>query len=204
MAALLLHGWEEREREMRDPLALPSLPPLPLSLSAKGGRREGGRSGIHDHYLLPPSLFLPLFPSFQPNRLDIAHCSSFPLTLVFLPAADIAAYVSSLLPSFCVPSFPSLLHCSFLPFIFLSSFVPSFLASSSFSPLFLPSLVLLFPSFLPSFLPSLTFLNLPPFLPFLPSFLPSFLQGTWERVTWIWASRAKTSSPNPKRTSTFS
>jgi len=29
----------------------------------------------------------------RPNRLDIAHCSSFPLTLVFLPAADIAAYV---------------------------------------------------------------------------------------------------------------
>jgi ATP phosphoribosyltransferase len=29
----------------------------------------------------------------RPNRLDIAHCTSFPLTLVFLPAADIAAYV---------------------------------------------------------------------------------------------------------------
>ena len=30
----------------------------------------------------------------RPNRLDVAHCTSLPLTLVFLPAADIPAYVS--------------------------------------------------------------------------------------------------------------
>uniref|UniRef100_M4BYB3 ATP phosphoribosyltransferase n=1 Tax=Hyaloperonospora arabidopsidis (strain Emoy2) TaxID=559515 RepID=M4BYB3_HYAAE len=29
----------------------------------------------------------------RPNRVDIALCSSLPVTLVFLPAADIAAYV---------------------------------------------------------------------------------------------------------------
>ena len=29
----------------------------------------------------------------QPDRLDIAHCTNLPCTLVFLPAADIAAYV---------------------------------------------------------------------------------------------------------------
>lgn len=29
----------------------------------------------------------------RPNRLDVAHCSSLPVTLVFLPAADIATYV---------------------------------------------------------------------------------------------------------------
>lgn len=29
----------------------------------------------------------------RPNRLDVAHCSSLPLTIVFLPAADIATYV---------------------------------------------------------------------------------------------------------------
>jgi ATP phosphoribosyltransferase len=29
----------------------------------------------------------------RPNRLDVAHCTSLPLTLVFLPAADIAKYV---------------------------------------------------------------------------------------------------------------
>ncbi|OQR82472.1 ATP phosphoribosyltransferase [Achlya hypogyna] len=29
----------------------------------------------------------------RPNRLDIAHCSSLPVTLVFLPASDIAKYV---------------------------------------------------------------------------------------------------------------
>ncbi|KAF0684947.1 Aste57867_23104 [Aphanomyces stellatus] len=29
----------------------------------------------------------------RPHRLDIAHCSSLPVTLVFLPASDIAAYV---------------------------------------------------------------------------------------------------------------
>ena len=31
---------------------------------------------------------------FRPNRLDIAQCSSLPLTLVFLPAKDIGLYVS--------------------------------------------------------------------------------------------------------------
>jgi ATP phosphoribosyltransferase len=30
----------------------------------------------------------------RPNRLDVAKCTSLPLTLVFLPAADIALYVS--------------------------------------------------------------------------------------------------------------
>jgi ATP phosphoribosyltransferase len=29
----------------------------------------------------------------QPNRLDVAQCTSLPITLVFLPAADIASYV---------------------------------------------------------------------------------------------------------------
>lgn len=29
----------------------------------------------------------------RPPRLDVAHCISLPLTLVFLPAADIATYV---------------------------------------------------------------------------------------------------------------
>ncbi|ETV91711.1 ATP phosphoribosyltransferase [Aphanomyces invadans] len=29
----------------------------------------------------------------RPHRLDIAHCSSLPVTVVFLPASDIAAYV---------------------------------------------------------------------------------------------------------------
>ncbi|KAF0684946.1 Aste57867_23103 [Aphanomyces stellatus] len=29
----------------------------------------------------------------RPHRLDIAHCTSLPVTLVFLPASDIAAYV---------------------------------------------------------------------------------------------------------------
>ncbi|KAJ1407154.1 hypothetical protein B484DRAFT_205856 [Ochromonadaceae sp. CCMP2298] len=29
----------------------------------------------------------------RPNRLDVAHCTSLPITLVFLPAADIATYV---------------------------------------------------------------------------------------------------------------
>ncbi len=29
----------------------------------------------------------------RPNRLDVAHCTSMPLTIVFLPAADIASYV---------------------------------------------------------------------------------------------------------------
>lgn len=29
----------------------------------------------------------------RPNRLDVAHCTSLPLTIVFLPAADIASYV---------------------------------------------------------------------------------------------------------------
>jgi len=30
----------------------------------------------------------------RPNRLDVAHCTSLPVTLVFLPAADIASYVA--------------------------------------------------------------------------------------------------------------
>ncbi len=30
----------------------------------------------------------------RPNRLDVAHCTSLPITLVFLPAADIPIYVS--------------------------------------------------------------------------------------------------------------
>jgi len=30
---------------------------------------------------------------YRPNRLDVAHCSNLPITLVFLPAADIAKYV---------------------------------------------------------------------------------------------------------------
>jgi ATP phosphoribosyltransferase len=29
----------------------------------------------------------------RPARLDVAHCTNLPLTLVFLPAADIATYV---------------------------------------------------------------------------------------------------------------
>jgi ATP phosphoribosyltransferase len=29
----------------------------------------------------------------RPPRLDVAHCSGLPLTLVFLPASDIATYV---------------------------------------------------------------------------------------------------------------
>lgn len=29
----------------------------------------------------------------RPNRLDVAHCFSLPVTLVFLPASDIATYV---------------------------------------------------------------------------------------------------------------
>lgn len=29
----------------------------------------------------------------RPHRLDVAHCTTLPLTLVFLPAADIATYV---------------------------------------------------------------------------------------------------------------
>lgn len=29
----------------------------------------------------------------RPPRLDVAHCTNLPLTLVFLPAADIATYV---------------------------------------------------------------------------------------------------------------
>eukprot|EP01040_Poterioochromonas_malhamensis_P008068 gene8068-8722_t len=29
----------------------------------------------------------------RPNRLDVAHCSNLPITLVFLPASDIASYV---------------------------------------------------------------------------------------------------------------
>ena len=29
----------------------------------------------------------------RPHRLDVAHCTSLPVTLVFLPAADIATYV---------------------------------------------------------------------------------------------------------------
>lgn len=35
----------------------------------------------------------PLSVALQPNRVDIALCSSLPVTLVFLPASDIAAYV---------------------------------------------------------------------------------------------------------------
>ena len=30
----------------------------------------------------------------RPNRLDVAYCTSLPLTIVFLPAADIAKYVA--------------------------------------------------------------------------------------------------------------
>jgi len=30
---------------------------------------------------------------YRPNRLDVAHCTNLPITLVFLPAADIAKYV---------------------------------------------------------------------------------------------------------------
>lgn len=30
----------------------------------------------------------------RPNRLDVAHCTSLPITLVFLPASDIATYVA--------------------------------------------------------------------------------------------------------------
>jgi ATP phosphoribosyltransferase len=29
----------------------------------------------------------------RPNRLDVAHCTTLPVTLVFLPASDIASYV---------------------------------------------------------------------------------------------------------------
>jgi ATP phosphoribosyltransferase len=29
----------------------------------------------------------------RPHRLDVAHCTNLPLTIVFLPAADIATYV---------------------------------------------------------------------------------------------------------------
>lgn len=29
----------------------------------------------------------------RPNRLDVAHCTSMPLTIVFVPAADIPSYV---------------------------------------------------------------------------------------------------------------
>ena len=29
----------------------------------------------------------------RPNRLDVAHCKTLPITLVFLPASDIASYV---------------------------------------------------------------------------------------------------------------
>lgn len=29
----------------------------------------------------------------RPNRLDVAHCTNLPITLVFLPASDIATYV---------------------------------------------------------------------------------------------------------------
>ena len=29
----------------------------------------------------------------RPPRLDVAHCTGLPVTLVFLPAADIASYV---------------------------------------------------------------------------------------------------------------
>ena len=29
----------------------------------------------------------------RPNRLDVAHCKGLPLTIVFLPASDIASYV---------------------------------------------------------------------------------------------------------------
>ena len=29
----------------------------------------------------------------RPNRLDVAHCKNLPLTIVFLPASDIASYV---------------------------------------------------------------------------------------------------------------
>ena len=30
----------------------------------------------------------------RPPRLDVAHCSTLPITLVFLPASDIASYVA--------------------------------------------------------------------------------------------------------------
>ena len=30
----------------------------------------------------------------RPNRLDVAHCLNLPVTIVFLPAADIASYVA--------------------------------------------------------------------------------------------------------------
>jgi len=30
----------------------------------------------------------------RPNRLDVAHCTSLPVTIVFLPASDIASYVA--------------------------------------------------------------------------------------------------------------
>ena len=30
---------------------------------------------------------------YRPNRLDVAQCTTLPITLVFLPAADIASYV---------------------------------------------------------------------------------------------------------------
>eukprot|EP01031_Cornospumella_fuschlensis_P030308 gene30308-36622_t len=30
----------------------------------------------------------------RPNRLDVAQCTNLPVTLVFLPAADIATYVA--------------------------------------------------------------------------------------------------------------
>eukprot|EP01035_Chromulina_nebulosa_P023219 gene23219-30096_t len=29
----------------------------------------------------------------RPHRLDVAHCTNLPVTIVFLPAADIATYV---------------------------------------------------------------------------------------------------------------
>lgn len=33
------------------------------------------------------------FDHHRPARLDVAHCYSLPITIVFLPAADIASYV---------------------------------------------------------------------------------------------------------------
>lgn len=30
----------------------------------------------------------------RPSRLDVAHCSNLPVTIVFLPASDIASYIA--------------------------------------------------------------------------------------------------------------
>lgn len=68
-----------------------------LAKASSWVHQSGLTTSHHTHRRRPPAISAVI--RVQPDRVDVAVCTGLPVTLVFLPAADIAAYVGASLPT---------------------------------------------------------------------------------------------------------